>query len=158
MIAFLKESLLCSSCTDQELQDIAGICKTVTAEAGTTIFEAGSPAKFLYVVKEGVVDLRFEVIHYKARKEITLDRKLKGDAFGWSALTEPYVYTLSAVAMKESELLKIEEKDLEKLCAENHHLGFVIMRNIAGIVGNRFTIVRKILIDVIQQSLTDKEP
>jgi len=157
MIDLLKTSRVFHGCTDQEMENIAATSQKLKAKEGERVFEAGSAAAFLYVVVDGAVDLRFRVTHYQVEEEVTLDRKFKGDAFGWSALTKPNIYTLSAIAVKDSELLKISKEDLKKLCNDNNHLGYVLMRNIAEIVGERFSSVQKTLIDVIQQNLSAKE-
>ncbi len=157
MVDLLKESRVFKEFTTQELGKIANICARIALKDGERIFEAESPAEYLYIVAEGAVELHFKVIYYHALKEMTLDRKFKGEAFGWSALTEPNIYTLSALAMQDSELLRIKANDIIKLCAENNHLGYILMKNIAEIVGERFASIQKILIDVIQQSLKDKE-
>ncbi|MFQ6113592.1 MAG: Crp/Fnr family transcriptional regulator [bacterium] len=157
MIELLKEARVFKECTSQELQEIAKICQRRAFKNGERIFEAESPAQNLYRVAEGAVELNFKVVHYHASKEMTLDRKFKGEAFGWSALTEPFIYTLSAIAVQDSVLLTIKANDIKKLCTENNHLGYVLMKNIAEIIGGRFASVQKILIDMIQQNLIEKE-
>lgn len=157
MIELLKQARVFKEFTTQELQEIANICERITFKSGERIFEAESPAEYLYIVAKGGVELQFKVTHYHALKEVTLDRKLEGEAFGWSALTEPHHYTLSAMAMQDSELLRIKANDIKKLCAENNHLGYILMQNIAEIIGERFASVQKLLIDIIQQNLIEKE-
>ena len=126
-------------------------------KAGERIFEAKSPAEYLYVVNEGMVEIRFNVTYFNATKEITLERRLKGDALGSSALSKPNIYTLSALAVQDSELIKFKASDIKQLCDENAHLGYVVMNNISEVIGERFASVQKILVDVIQQSLREKE-
>lgn len=157
MIDLLKDSRIFKECTNRELEAISNICQRITLKNGERIFETEIPAEYLYIVGEGAVELRFKVTHYHASKEITLDRIFKSEAFGWSALTEPFIYTLSALAMQDSELLRIKANDIKRLCSENNHLGFNIMKNIAEIIGERFASLQKILIDVIQQNLIEKE-
>lgn len=157
MIDLLKEAAVFKDFTSQELIEISKICQRVAFKSGERIFEAESPAEYLYIVSQGAVELRFKVTHYFASKEITLDRKFNGDAFGWSALTEPYIYTLSALTMQDSKLLKFKANDIMKLCTDNNHLGYHLMKNIAEIIGERFASIQRILIDVIQQNLKEKE-
>lgn len=157
MIDILKEARVFKEFTTQELQEISAICEKITFKSRERIFEAETPAEYLYIVAEGAVELNFKVTHYHALKEMTLDRKFKGEAFGWSALTEPYHYTLSAITMQDSELLRIKADNIKRLCAENNHLGYILMKNIAEIIGERFASVQKILIDLIQQNLIEKE-
>jgi CRP-like cAMP-binding protein len=157
MLELLKAAKIFVGCTTQELKDISNICQSISIKKGAQIFEAKSPADHLYIVANGGVELRFTVTHYFASQEITFDRKFKGEAFGWSALTEPNLYTLAAWAVKDSELLRLNAKDIKKLCSENYHLGYVLMKNVAEIIGERFDLVQKIVIDTIQQNLKEKE-
>lgn len=157
MLDLLKETRVFKGCTIQELQDIANFCQRTTFKNGEYIFKAKSPAEYLYIVQEGVVELRFKVTLYLASREITIDRKFEGNVFGWSALVEPHIYTLSAIAVKDSELVRINEKDLKRLSKENHHLGYTLMKNISEIIGERFELLQKILIDFIQKDLKEKE-
>ena len=158
MLSLLKESKLFGECTDQELEKVAVACETNTAEAGETIFEAGTPAEHLYVVSEGSVELRFTVTHYNASQEIAIDRNFKGDVFGWSASAAARTFTLSAVAVRNSKLLRINRSDIKRLCTESDHFGHVFMKNIADIIGQRFIMVQQVLIEVTQHYLKKQEP
>jgi CRP-like cAMP-binding protein len=157
MLAFLKEARVFKGCTPQELEDVADVSQMVTLKNGERVFEDKDPAEHLYMVANGAVELRFTVAHYRASKEITIDRILEKEAFGWSALTAPHTYSLSALAVEDAELLRVSAEELKRLSAENNHFGFVLMRNIAEVIAERFELVQKVLIDVIQQSLREKE-
>lgn len=157
MIDLLKKCRLFEGCSNEKLADVGNICQRVTFKNGDHLLEAGSPAEYLFIVIGGVIELCFKVTHYNGSKEITIDRKLKGDAFGWSALTEPNIYTLSALSKTDSELLQVKANDIIRLCEENNHLGYILMRNSAAIIGERLASIQKILIDVIQQNLIEKE-
>jgi signal-transduction protein with cAMP-binding, CBS, and nucleotidyltransferase domain len=157
MIHLLKETRLFRQCTTKELRDIARLCQNLTFKEGEHIFEAKNPAVYLYLVDQGTIDLRFSVTYYETFQELTIDRKFRGEAFGWSALIEPRIYTLTAIAAKDSQLVKINESDIHKLCKENSRLGYIIMKNISQIVGERFDLIQKMLFDIIQKSLKEKE-
>ena len=86
------------------------------------------------IVSEGQIELRFSVSHYCASKEITPDRINKGEIFGWSALANPYTYTFSANAVKDSELLRIKQSEFEEVCRKNNGLGYVLMNKITQII------------------------
>ncbi|MFQ5602432.1 MAG: Crp/Fnr family transcriptional regulator [bacterium] len=157
MIDLLKASRFFRDFTDEELEAISKIGQLVSLKAGERIFEAESPAEYFYIISEGAVEIRFELTYYNVTKEITLERRVKGDAFGSSALTKPNVYTLSAWTAQDTKLLKFKASEINKICHENAHFGFIMMNNISEIIGERFASIQRILIDVIQQSLKDKE-
>lgn len=125
----------------------------LSVKAGEIIFSVGSPAEHLYVVKSGLVELLFSVSSYAALQDITIDRKFEGDAFGWSATTSPHAFSLSSVASADSELIRICRADLMRLCAENDHFGHVFMKNMADIIGRRLNLIRRMLVDVVQDRL-----
>jgi CRP/FNR family transcriptional regulator, cyclic AMP receptor protein len=152
----LEKSRVFEGCTTQELEDVATICERVAFKNGTTIFEAESQAESLYIVCKGAVELRCNIPYYLTSVEITIDRKQQGDIFGWSALAKPHLYTLSAVAVKDSELLNIKRDEIEKLCTENNHLGYVLMKNIVGLIAQRFPLVQRTLIDETRKELKER--
>jgi signal-transduction protein with cAMP-binding, CBS, and nucleotidyltransferase domain len=158
MFQILKESRLFNECTNQELEKIDDICKTITFKKGESIFKAKSFAEYLYIVTNGVVELRFGINYYNASQELTFERKTKGDVFGWSAMTKPNIYTFTALTVQDSELLILNERDLKELCIKNDHLGYILMKNIAEIIGERFQMVQNMLINEIQQNVNEKEP
>ena len=157
MFQILKESRLFNGCPSPELHDIYNICQKITFNEDELIFEAKSSAEYLYLISKGSVELRFEVYYYNASQKITLDRKSTGDAFGWSALTKSNIYTLSAWAIQNSDLLRINGNDINDLCSKNERMGYILMKNISEIIGDRFELVQKMLINEIQQNLKEKE-
>ncbi|MFQ5705985.1 MAG: Crp/Fnr family transcriptional regulator [bacterium] len=157
MIELLRHVKLFDQLKPDELQDVAKICERISCKSGDRIFEAESPAEYLYVVGNGSVELRFNVTHYHASKEITLDRKFNGDTFGWSALTEHKIYTLSALAMQDSELLRLRAEDMTSLSNDNNSLGYILMKNLTEVISSRFVSLQRVLIDVIRQNLQEKE-
>ncbi|MDA1001542.1 MAG: cyclic nucleotide-binding domain-containing protein [bacterium] len=126
--------------------------------AGQTIFEEESPAGHLYIVSEGSVELRFTVTHYAALHTASMDRKFKGDMLGWSAVVAPHAYILTAIAVKDSKLLKVSGSDIQRLCTESDRFGHAFMRNLAHVIGQRLNITQRMLIGVIQDHLKKREP
>lgn len=158
MTQLLKEANLFNGLLPEELEQIEKLCEVRNIEKGTQLFEAGNSADYLFVVLEGQIELRFKVIYFNASIEIPLENKSRGEAFGWSALIEPYTYTLSAFAAKDCRLLQLRGRDIERLCAENSHLGYVVMSNIAKLIGKQFSALEKALVAEIQQGLKEKDP
>lgn len=158
MIELLQEAGLFHGLLPDELEQIQKRGEVRNIEEGTLLFEAGKPAEYLYVVLEGQIELRFKVVYFNAAIEIPLENKNRSEAFGWSALIEPYTYTLSAFAAKDCRLWQLRGRDIERLCAENSHLGYVIMNNVAKLIGRRFSALEKALVAEIQQSLKAKDP
>ena len=69
----------------------------------------------------------------------------------------PHRYTLTARASQDSELFQISQTALHDLCEINTHFGYVVMKNLARIIGERYELARQKLIGEIQRDLTRKE-
>lgn len=157
MLELLKQSKIFEGLQSDELQEITKICQIVKYKNGEKIFEAGEPAEHLFIVKEGEIELRCQMTYQNIPMGICLERKVRGQPLGWSALTEPYKYTLSAFAVKDSELLQMGHSELKELCERNNHLGYVLMSNIARLIASRFISTQVRLIQEIQQSLKKRD-
>ena len=157
MLELLKQSRIFEGLGEDELQKIMKICQIAKFNHGEKIFEIGEPAEHLFIVKEGEIELRFQVTYQNISTGICLERKVRGEPLGWSALTEPYKYTLSAFAITDSELLQMSHKELKELCEENSHLGYVLMSNIARLIAKRFISTQQRLIHEIKQALERKD-
>jgi CRP-like cAMP-binding protein len=157
MPALFDKVQVLQECTDQELQALHDTCQLVSVQEGDRIFEAGDAADFLYLVADGVVELRFTVKHYLSTSEIAVDRIRKGQIVGWSALAESKAYSLAAVVVQGGELLRAPAADVRSLCADNHHFGYVLMKNISKTIAERFDLTQKMLFDVIQRQLDERE-
>jgi CRP-like cAMP-binding protein len=158
MLSLLKESQLFTDCTAEVLKRVAAACEVVTFAAGQTVFEAASPAEYMYIVSDGCVELRFTVTSYAESREIPIDRLFKGDVIGWSAIVAPHIFTLSGVAVRDSTLLRIQGSSIRPLCVEDNHFGHVFMRNLTNLIGQRFNTVQRMLIGTVQDALKKKEP
>lgn len=157
MIELLKKFKIFDGMTEGELQEIAEACQVKKFQKGACVFKAQEPAESLFLVNKGKIELRFRVSYHNVSTEISLDKVSESEAFGWSALTHPFRYTLSAFVAEDSELVEIKESDIKRICQNNKHLGYILMNNIAKIIGQRFSTMQRILIQEIQQSLKKKE-
>lgn len=157
MLELLKQSRIFEGLGEQELQKLTQISQLAKFNKGERIFKIGDTAEHLFIVKEGEVELHFQVTYQNLSHEVCLERKSRGEPLGWSALTEPYKYTLSAHSVADSELLQMGHKELMELCETDNHLGYVLMRNIARLIARRFMLTQEKLIREIQQALKKKD-
>ena len=117
--------------TPAELQAISLICKVITFKSGDVITKQGESGEDLFIVLDGLV----EVLHSGTAPEQaprTIVHLGKGQIFGEMALVDhgPRSATVRAAA-DPTKVLMIHCDDFEQECEDNHHLGYVVMRNIA---------------------------
>jgi CRP-like cAMP-binding protein len=158
MLDTLKETQAFAGCAAADLEKVAGICERISVKQGDRLLELGSPADHVYVVADGGMELRFHAMYYQEPQPIPVDRVFKGDLIGWSAIFERGQFTLEAVAMKDSKLLRIPAEKLRRLCDEDSQFGALVLKNVAGIIARRFGLVLRMLIGTVQDSFKRREP
>ena len=112
------------------------IAEEIDCESGAVLFAEGQTVESLYLLIEGNVDLYYEEIDHP-RHQPPAAQVNAGEAFGISALIEPYRATATARAASTSRLLKIEARALRALCEVDCKMGYALMRQAAQIALER---------------------
>ena len=129
-----------------EIERLLTLCEELTWEGDTTVFAEGDPARFLYVLVTGRVDLRLRLRLFKRRffvtkedrsRELTVTSVPQAKAFGWAALTKPSEYEVSAHCLEPCQLIRIDGEKLLAHCQQFPQTGFYVMRNLATIISQR---------------------
>lgn len=144
VIDTLKSSDLFKDLAQKYLEKLAHLCIGRNYKEGETIFQEGSKATELYVLTDGRVALEMSIRPVPERSAIPTAVEVinKGEAFGWSAVVEPYQFTLSARCLTNCTVLAIKGDMLLKIMAEDTELGYELMKRIAGLISLRLTYTR----------------
>ena len=144
----LKEFTFFKNFHDDQLTKLTSLAKEESYPAGAQIYQKGEEAKGLYMVNSGKVVLFMDnyVGPHKPPMQVTVDIITKGESMGWSAIVEPYIYTLSALSMEDVKLVAFEALALRKLMEEDCALGFKMMQAVAKVISLRLTHTRVILV------------
>lgn len=131
--------------TDAQLKAIAMIAQEVTSPSGTQIFKEGEKANTLYLLLQGSVDLFYTVDtegYLDFNKEFLVGEINPGDAFGISALMEPYIFTATARADQDLRLIAMDAVALRALLEEDSKMSCVIMYQVAKAYAERLQSTR----------------
>lgn len=118
------------------------------------IFRFGEPAKHLYGVLEGEVNLsvvfkdkvlKTDIEYEEAiqaslveeEKSIVVDTVLPGQVFGWASLVGPGKRTVSAHCAEASRVISLPAVELRKMFEADNALGYVIMKKMGDIISKR---------------------
>ena len=144
----LKKYDFFSGLTDAQLQKLASIATEESHDAGSQIYKIGDTAKKLYVVEEGKMVMVIDSYMGPSRPplQVNVDFVTKGDAMGWSALVEPYEYTLGALCIEKSKLIAFDAHALRKTVHDDPVLGVKIMESIAKVIAGRLNHTRIVLV------------
>ena len=137
----LKRAEVFLGLDDSDLDKIASLpsCEERAYQAGEVIIRAGDKAKYLYVLKEGQVDLVMELPPRSkvAVTRVVVDKITTGDFFGWSALVAPHIYTMTAICEEPSQVVVISGAELMALFEKDCHLGYKVFQSLTSIIGTR---------------------
>lgn len=125
-----------------EVSDLAKIqecCHSELVLEGSRISAEGEAAEHFYFLVKGKVDLRYDLPGRETSKDHTLSVIEPGGVWGWSALVPPNRYTLSSYcASEECVYLHLAAADLSKLFEREPRIGYLVMKNLAEVIGKRF--------------------
>ena len=152
----LRECTVFAGLSDAELEKVASSVVEKQYEAGTTIFQEGDNAEELLVLQEGKVALQMTLPNGQVpmSRRITVDLVTGNEVIGWSAITEPYVYTLTAVCLQNVNALSINGNKLGRLLQDNPKAGYEVMKGLIKVVALRLADTRHVLIS--ERLLTPK--
>lgn len=103
--------------------------------AGKVIFEQGDPARHLYLIVKGNIEIRYKPYDGPA---LTLTRLHAGEVFGWSAVVGRAKYTSSVFSETPIEAIRIRGDTLWILAKDHPEIGVTIINRLAQIVSPRW--------------------
>ena len=147
-ISALKEFAFLKEFNDDQLNKLAALASEESFLAGTLMYQNGDAARSLFLVKEGKIVLFIDnyMGPHKPPMQVTVDMITKGEPMGWSAVVDPFVYTLGALCIDDTKAIAFDASDLRKLMDEDCNLGFKIMQVVAKLISTRLTHTRIILV------------
>jgi CRP-like cAMP-binding protein len=133
---------------EEELERLTAVAVEESYDAGTQMYKNGDPARALFMIEEGKVVMVMDSYMgpHKPTMQVTVDVVTKGESMGWSALVDPFIYTLGALCIDRTRLIALDAARLRKLMEEDCALGFRMMKATAKVIANRLTHTRIILV------------
>lgn len=125
---------------ERELELIVKIAKEETVEADVRLFEEKAHATDLYLVLDGLVDVK---VRGTNDERITIAHVEPGQILGWSAIVEPHLRTAGAWIQKKARFIVIRADSLIDLFEKNNHIGYRVMKVIASIISDRLKALDK---------------
>ena len=147
-VNLLKEFAFFKDFSSDQLKKLSSVATKESHMAGEHMYQKGDAARSLFLVKEGKVVMFMEsyVGTGKPPMPVTVDIITKGESMGWSAVVEPYVYSLGAHCIDNTDFISFDAIKLRKLMEKDAALGFRIMHEVAKVISTRLNHTRIILI------------
>ena len=140
----LGESELFHNLDSVRLKTVAGMCRGTSARKDTTLFIEGDEATELYVLQSGraVLEMQLHPMLEGPVIPTPLEVVSEGGCFGWSALVEPYSYTLSARCLTNCTVLAVKGSRLRDAMASDSDLNGEVMKSLAELIALRLVETR----------------
>ncbi len=133
----LREAEIFYGLSQGQLERIAAICEERTYQLGTFIFHENTASDEVYIIAEGQVEIQVDpqMLGIEVKKgpgPSTIATLQRGQVFGEVALVDQGLRSASAkCASRYAKLLALKRENIIKLCEEDYHLGYLVMRNVA---------------------------
>ncbi len=141
----VAESPIFAGLSPENLELIAGCAVNTGFKAGEYLFRENDPADSFYLVRHGRVTLEMFV---PGRGSVTIDTVEEGDVVGWSWLFPPYRWHFDARALDLVRAVAFDGACLRGKCAEDHSLGYELMKRFGQVMTERLQATRIRLLDV----------
>lgn len=133
---FLRHSEVFAGLPEAKIEQIVAIGHTATFRAGETIINAGEPSDDLYLVQQGMVEVLVAsggIVDTPGAPEMQPVVQLgQGQVFGEMALVDQGARSATIRAVEDPTVLFVVPRAaFWTLCEADHHIGFIVMRNIA---------------------------
>ncbi|MBT8368893.1 MAG: cyclic nucleotide-binding domain-containing protein [Deltaproteobacteria bacterium] len=138
-LEFLQSVEVFKGLIDRRLADIEKHCREMQFRQNEKLFGEGDDAAYLWIVKDGRIDLRFDLPDRSTSTKNTISSLSESMTFGWSSLVAPHKYKMSAYcATKSCKVIQIKGEELVKLFKQDSKTGYIVMSNLVEIIGQRF--------------------
>lgn len=143
-VAALRDIGLFGALSDDVLEHLTKTLKTMRAAAGDSVFKEGDPAREMYVVLDGEIE-----VMKKSRRGRDMRVAILGptDCFGEMSIVDMQNRSASVRALAPSRLLRITAEDMDSLYRHDLKSYTLIVLNIARDLSRRLRVTDGILAD-----------
>ena len=135
-----RDTELFTGLCDEDVAAIRGLASRVALEAGEILFRIGNEACHLYLIEDGLIELTMPMQVGGREERVRIEERHAGQTLGWSTLVPPHRFTLNASAPVSSGLLAFPRDTLLEYFADRPDTGYLVLRNVAAIVGQRLQV------------------
>ncbi|MDQ2808872.1 MAG: cyclic nucleotide-binding domain-containing protein [Chloroflexota bacterium] len=133
---FLRDLELFEGLNPAELERVAAICTERRYSPGEVIFAEYTRGDEMCFIQDGTLLVQISTQGERAAAGdavvgTTIARLMPGHYVGEQAMVDDAMRSATVVSEGESVLLLMRRPDIERLCEDDLHLGYLLMRNIA---------------------------
>ena len=132
---------------------VLALATRIQLPSGSELFSLGSTADSIYVVQRGRVSLTLPMQVRGREEDVLVEERGPGQTVGWSALIPPHRFTLKATAPIDTRVLAFPRTALLDHFAAHPAVGYVVMRNVAAVTGQRLQVFQAMWLREMQRTV-----
>ncbi|UFR00315.1 cyclic nucleotide-binding domain-containing protein [Streptomyces sp. Go40/10] len=126
-------------------EQLMGLAREVSFEAGTRLFEEGRRADRFWIVRTGTVALD---LHVPGRRPAVIESLGNGELVGWSWHFPPHLWHLGAEAVGPVRAWEFDAESVRTMCAADPELGRAVAVWVGRVIAQRLHATRIRLLDL----------
>jgi CRP/FNR family transcriptional regulator len=146
----LRKVSLFKDFSDTEMKELEPYLSTFTYRKRETIFSEGEPPEWFYLVLSGKIKIT-KLSH--EGKEIILEVISPTDIFGGVAVIKGFPYPANAVAMEDSEVLRVSRKSLMRLVDRFPNLMYCIAMQLGDRMKSSYESLKNIALERVESRI-----
>jgi len=135
----------------EEAERILTLGNRMVLTSGAELFHLGDAAECIYLVIRGRLRLTLPMRVRSNPQDVLVEERSGGQTVGWSALTPPYQFTLTATAAVETEVIKFPREVLKSHLAAHPDTGYTVSMNLSRVIGQRLQLFQAMWLREIQR-------
>jgi CRP-like cAMP-binding protein len=136
-----------------EVEQVLELGSRLIVPSGTPLFRLGEPADRLYLTTRGRLRLSLPMQIRGQEQNILTEEIAPGQTAGWSALIPPHLFTLTATALLETEVIALPREALHTYFAAHPAAGCTIAQNLAVVIGHRLQMFQTMWLREMQRTV-----
>jgi glutaminase len=149
----LAGSSLFRGLTAEQCEVFVPFAREQRVPKGDDLFRLGQPAGTLFIIRSGVVHLTMPLSMKDADREVVVEEVPAGETVAWSALIEPYRFTMSARAGTDVELIGFSPREFRMALEAHPDAGLRILTNLAMVIAKRLQVMHTMWTRELQRTV-----
>ena len=134
-----------------EAERVLALGELVVVGAGAELFHLGDAAESIYLLVRGRLRLTLPMQVRSREENVLVEECSAGQTVGWSALTPPYRFTLTASAPLEAEVIALSREALNGYFAAHPATGYAVSFNVSCVIGHRLQLFQAMWLREVQR-------
>lgn len=139
--------------TAEQCESFVPLARAQSISKGDYLFRLGQPAGTLFIIRSGVVQLTMPLSVKGGDREVVVQEAHARETIAWSALIEPYRFTMSARAGTDVELIGFSPRELQVALEARPEVGLRILANLAQVIARRLQVMHTMRTRELQRAV-----